>query len=687
MTKASLPRMDVLGVPVNLIDMPRAVAAITGLAEDTTPHTVFARDVASLMLAVEEPQLRRLHDEASLVVPDGMPLVWLGRLRGHDIGRVAGPDLVDAVCARLAGTGQSHYFYGGKPGVAEKMASRLAARYPGLKIAGIFSPPMRDIGPAYAFDASGLAELRGNQGRQSGLYLDRHLQPQAGILDDAGGAACRPRRFPRRRRRLRFPRRYRPESPSMDAEQRPRMAAPAHPRTASPVAALSGAGAQIRPVADGGTVSQGQGIVIRDVLGRLYKISPQARWAVSSQLITSGANFLTTLVILHALGLEELGRFSICFLLIMIVRNFLGGMVLLPMSIIGPKLRPTSAPAYRGFLGLNALAFAALSSLLLFAASAPLGVVLNAPWLPALALPLALANFAANGADYFRRYHFVYDAPARAFGIDAIRFAVQLAIMLRFALFLPAQFSVEAALYAMAAGACLGALAGTRNYGRIRWSRPLTRVLWPRHWHFIKWMTPSVALEALQANAPLLIGGAVLGESALGLVRAMQSLANILNLPFNALQQIAPSMAATALATRGPPALKTLLTTMTLWSAAAILALSLVVIILSGPLIGLGFRADPAQALPILLAYCALNLVIVLRFPLTIAVQAIEKPQITTLANAIGAIAAACTILAIPLFGALAIPLASLFIAMVTALVYLAGRPFGQGAAAIPTIP
>lgn len=155
-----IPRIEVLGVPVSVVDMTRAVDAVLALARSDRAHTVFVRDVASLMLAVEDPELLALHHQASLVVPDGTPLVWLGRGRGEAaIGRVAGADLVDAVCRASLVTGQTHFFYGGKPGVAEQMVRRLTERYPGLKVAGTLSPPMRDISNGFTFDDEGGREL------------------------------------------------------------------------------------------------------------------------------------------------------------------------------------------------------------------------------------------------------------------------------------------------------------------------------------------------------------------------------------------------------------------------------------------------------------------------------------------------------------------------------------------------
>jgi N-acetylglucosaminyldiphosphoundecaprenol N-acetyl-beta-D-mannosaminyltransferase len=152
----------VLGVPISLVDLPRAAAQIISWGRSKrTAHFVFLRDTPSVALVAEEPHLLALHERASLVVADGMPLLWTCRLYGHrrDIGRVAGADLVDSVCKLSLKTGQSHYLYGGKPNVAEKMAETLLKRYPRLKIAGICTPPFLDIGPDFELSGSSLKDV------------------------------------------------------------------------------------------------------------------------------------------------------------------------------------------------------------------------------------------------------------------------------------------------------------------------------------------------------------------------------------------------------------------------------------------------------------------------------------------------------------------------------------------------
>lgn len=112
---ADLPRhgMRILGIPVDATTMTNAVQTVVSWAKVPVPRTVFVREVASLMASRGEPKLQALHEDADLIVPDGMPLVWVGRMRGYGdaIGRVSGADLLDEVCACSLQTGQSHYFW------------------------------------------------------------------------------------------------------------------------------------------------------------------------------------------------------------------------------------------------------------------------------------------------------------------------------------------------------------------------------------------------------------------------------------------------------------------------------------------------------------------------------------------------------------------------------------------------
>ncbi len=143
---ASIPATRVLGVPVSLVSLAVAVRTIVSWCEAGTAHFVCVRDVHGIMRAQDDPALMALHEQAGLVTPDGMPLVWLARHRGHNgVDRVCGSDLVTALSRVSVDKGIRHYFYGGKPGVAERMAAALSERYPGLEVAGTYTPPFRAL--------------------------------------------------------------------------------------------------------------------------------------------------------------------------------------------------------------------------------------------------------------------------------------------------------------------------------------------------------------------------------------------------------------------------------------------------------------------------------------------------------------------------------------------------------------
>ena len=95
--------------------------------------------------ARDDPRLAQAFHDAALVCPDGMPLVWVGRAAGRDVERVCGPDMMLALLDRSRAAGRTHYFYGGADGVAERLVSRMQARYPGLRVVGWETPPFRPL--------------------------------------------------------------------------------------------------------------------------------------------------------------------------------------------------------------------------------------------------------------------------------------------------------------------------------------------------------------------------------------------------------------------------------------------------------------------------------------------------------------------------------------------------------------
>jgi len=140
------PRFNVLGVGVSALSLDSATAQVLAARGQLHVGYICVCTVHGISEARRDESLRRIFNDSYLTTPDGMPLVWLGRYHSHrDITRVYGPDLLLKVCDEGRTTGLRHYFYGGKPGVAEELSRALLARFPGLNIVGTFTPPFREL--------------------------------------------------------------------------------------------------------------------------------------------------------------------------------------------------------------------------------------------------------------------------------------------------------------------------------------------------------------------------------------------------------------------------------------------------------------------------------------------------------------------------------------------------------------
>src|SRR6266576_877544 len=142
--------VDILGVGVSALSLQEVAEDVVRWATTPRPkagpHYVCATSVHGLVEAAHDPSFREVLNGASRVTPDGMPLVWFGRLLGaRGMTRVYGPDLMKEICRVTAGLPVGHFFYGGAPGVPEELARRLSAEFPGLDVAGAYSPPYRAL--------------------------------------------------------------------------------------------------------------------------------------------------------------------------------------------------------------------------------------------------------------------------------------------------------------------------------------------------------------------------------------------------------------------------------------------------------------------------------------------------------------------------------------------------------------
>ncbi len=138
---AERPMFEVLGTRVDAITMPEAIQRTRALIVRKKHGYIVFCTASSVLSAREQPEVATALRQASIVAPDGMPLVWIGKKADVcPIERVYGPDFLISFI-ETTGPRFRHYFYGGGPGTAETLVSQLRERFADLQVAGWHTPP------------------------------------------------------------------------------------------------------------------------------------------------------------------------------------------------------------------------------------------------------------------------------------------------------------------------------------------------------------------------------------------------------------------------------------------------------------------------------------------------------------------------------------------------------------------
>ncbi len=135
--------MRLMGMPMAVVSEASAVQAVVGAAETAQGHWIITANLDHLRRYHRNSVEKGLIDEADLVVPDGMPLIWASRIAGEGLPeRVSGSNIVWSICEAASAARQSVFLLGGDPGVAERSARIFQDTYPNLVIAGTTCPPV-----------------------------------------------------------------------------------------------------------------------------------------------------------------------------------------------------------------------------------------------------------------------------------------------------------------------------------------------------------------------------------------------------------------------------------------------------------------------------------------------------------------------------------------------------------------
>lgn len=136
----------ILGVNIAVTNIQDTVDLIVSQIEELRGEFICLSNVHTTVIAEADEEYRRIQNSAFLALPDGSPLALVQRLRGYKgAEQVAGPDLMPALWKATENTDISHFFYGSTQETIDALSAKLKERYPGVKIAGMISPPFRPL--------------------------------------------------------------------------------------------------------------------------------------------------------------------------------------------------------------------------------------------------------------------------------------------------------------------------------------------------------------------------------------------------------------------------------------------------------------------------------------------------------------------------------------------------------------
>lgn len=139
----------VLGVPIDALESSAAVSRIMGWAQRRESRMVAICNAHVVVTASRESDYHAVIAGADMATPDGAPVAWMLRRQGYTgQPRVSGPDLMWDLLAECMRCGISVYFYGSTTETLGLLQARLNKLFPGLLIAGMQSPPFRQLSPA-----------------------------------------------------------------------------------------------------------------------------------------------------------------------------------------------------------------------------------------------------------------------------------------------------------------------------------------------------------------------------------------------------------------------------------------------------------------------------------------------------------------------------------------------------------
>ncbi|OPL16295.1 MAG: hypothetical protein AVO38_08060 [delta proteobacterium ML8_D] len=342
----------------------------------------------------------------------------------------------------------------------------------------------------------------------------------------------------------------------------------------------------------------------------------------ADQAMVSGVNFLTGLLFARFLGIEEFGRFTLAWMVVLFVNSLQMALVSSPMMAIGPKQEPKGICFYYTSVMVQQLIFGLLSFVFVFV-FVKISDCIFPKWdIENIALPLASVAFCFQNQDFFRRYFFTRDAFLQSLISDVISYLGQLILLV--IMFWKTSMETSTVLWVITFTSALSIIFALWMLEEMKWSSKVFFVTIKRHWDFAKWIAASAILHWSSGNLFFIVTGNLLGIGAVGAMKASQNIMGVAHILFQGFENIVPISASKALHLGGKRAMFRYLGKVTLGGGVLLVCFSLIVALKPELWLTMLFGSEYQGYGNVLRWFSLIYLLMFLGFPLRSGLRALE---------------------------------------------------------------
>ena len=347
-------------------------------------------------------------------------------------------------------------------------------------------------------------------------------------------------------------------------------------------------------------------------------------WVLADQMLVSGGNFLTAVLLARHLGLSEFGVFALVWMAVQFAGGIQHALITSPLMSIGAKRTGWGDETHLGAVLAQQGAFVGCAMAASFVGALLFDLLAGGSL--GLHVPLACAVGAVLLQDFVRRVLFARECAAEATANDAVCYVGRLAVLVPVVVS-PIALDTAGVLWIICGTSAIAAAWGCMGFRHARFCAEAIVDVAARHWHSARWLVPSTLLQWTSGNLFLIATAPMLGTAAVGAIRAVQNLFGLTHILLQGLDNFLPPRTAAVLQADGKAGVARYLGR---WSGLCVVlaaAFGLVAAVWAEAWLTLFYGAEFASYGALMGWYAVIYLATFVIFPLRIGLRAVEHTR------------------------------------------------------------